>query len=49
MLALLTSMFQTAPVVKSQIKCFPALMKSILMAQAPKLEPNIPRPRKHIY
>lgn len=42
MLALLTSIFQTVPVAKSQAKCFPDLMKSILMAQAPKLDHSIP-------
>lgn len=47
--ALLTSIFQTVPLVKSQVKCFPDLMKSILMAQAPKLDHNIPHHRKHIY
>lgn len=49
MLALLISIFQTAPVVKNQVKCFPALMKSILMAQAPNMDHNIPHHRKHIY
>lgn len=49
MLALLTSIFQTVPVVKSQVKCFPDLMESILMAQALKLDHNIPHPRKYIY
>lgn len=49
MLALLTSIFQTVPVVKGQVKCFPDLMESILMAQALKLDHNIPHPRKYIY
>lgn len=49
MLALLTSTFQTVPVVKSQVKSFADLMKSILMAQALKLDHNVPPHRKHVY